>query len=114
MSVIGVIGILLFFVGAHLLWQARGEILYWAVRFFWILRDEFTRRGGLEKEETRGSEHPQENIPIPAAAFSVAPGRPFKLVVRPAEPRHWGTLRLLGGFALMFLGPLLLLLDLVF
>ncbi len=114
MSVVGVIGILLFFVGAHLLWQARGEILYWAVRFFWILRDEFIRRGGLEKEEARGSENARKTTRIAAAEFSVAPGRPFKLVVRPAKPRHWGALRLLGGFALMFLGPLLLLLDLVF
>ncbi len=114
MSVVGIIGILLFFIGAYLLWQARGEILYWAVRFFWILRDEFIRRGGLEKEEARGSENARKTTHIPAAEFSVAPGRPFKLVVRPARPRHWGTLRLLGGFALMFLGPLLLLLDLVF
>ncbi len=95
MGVVGVIGILLFFAGAHLLWQARTEVLYWLQVFLRILRREVTRRGGLSEVAARLS--PAE-----------VPG-----TVAGASPRNLGTLVMLGGFALMFLGPLLILLDLV-
>jgi hypothetical protein len=82
---VGVIGIVVFLAGSHLLWQARRDVLYWLEEFFRILRAEFTARG-------RGD--------------SGAAAKPAK--------RNKGTLRLVGGFALMILGQVLLLLDLAF
>ncbi len=96
MGVVGVIGILLFFAGAHLLWKARTEAFYWLQIFLRILRREVTRHGGLRVDPSRVS--PAEG---PLSAMRTA-------------HRSLGTLVMLGGFALMFLGPLLLLLDLVF
>ncbi len=95
MGVVGVVGILIFCAGAHLLWQARGEVLFWAWEFFRILRGEVTRRGGLNAE-ARGDSATARSAASPAAA-----GRRRALV-------------LVGGFALMFLGPLLILLDVAF
>ena len=96
MGVVGVVGILLFFAGVHLLWKARTEVFYWLQIFFRILRREVTRRGGLREDFSFAS---------PAEA-------PFSALR--TSHRSLGTLVMLGGFALMFLGPLLLLLDLVF
>ncbi len=91
----GLIGILFFLAGAHLLWQARREVLYWLEEFVRILRGEFIRReaGGVS--------------PLP-----LAPGD--SVAVASPSPRDKGTLRLLGGFGLMFLGQVLLLIDLAF
>ena len=88
-GVVGLIGVLLFLAGAHLLWLSRKEILYWLAEFFRIWRREFTRR----------ADSALASPPKPAT------GR--------AGTRPRGTLRLLGGFGLLILGPLLLLLDLL-
>ncbi len=97
MSVMGLIGILSFLVGAALLWQVREEILYWLQEFFRILRAEFSRHGGLAGEVRRA----------PASASSGVAGSH-----RPRRSR--GALLLLGGFTLMLLGQVLFILDLVF
>ncbi len=95
MSVVGLIGILVFFAGAHLLWQGRREILFWLAEFFRILRGEFTRRDAAVREA--GSLALLSPVGTPGSA-----------------PRNRGTLRLVGGLALIFIGQVLLLLDLVF
>ncbi len=91
----GLIGILFFLAGAHLLWQARREVRYWLEEFVRILRGEFIRReaGGVSPLRL-------------AQGDSVAAASPSQ--------RGRGTLRLLGGFGLMFLGQVLLLIDLAF
>ncbi len=94
MSILGFVGILIFFAGLHVLWQARKEILYWLREFLRILRGEVVRRAGIGPDASTAS----------SQRFPVA-----------SEPRkrHNGTLRLLGGFGLVVLGQVLLLLDLV-
>jgi len=95
LGVVGLIGILVFFAGAHLLWQGRREILFWLAEFFRILRGEFMRRdlGGTPPGAITPSESP------------VIPG---------VSRRDRGALRLASGAALLFLGQALFLLDLVF
>ncbi len=93
MSVVGVIGILVYLIGLHLLWQARREMFYWLAEFVRILRREVSSRAGLD---VRGA------APLPAEASAPVASR-----------RSKGTLRMIGGFALAFIGPLLLILDLV-
>ena len=95
MSVVGLIGVLVFFAGARLLWQGRHEIIFWLTEFFRILRGEFTRRDAAVGEA--GS--------LILSSPVAAPG---------SAPRNRGTLRLVGGLALIFIGQVLLLLDLVF
>ena len=94
MSGVGVIGILVYLIGLHLLWQARREIFFWLEEFVRILRREVTTRAGLG--EPAAVTLPAE---VPAAAGASRRGR--------------GTLRMIGGLALAFIGPLLLILDLV-
>ncbi len=95
----GLVGILIFLAGAHLLWQARREVLYWVLEFVRILRGEFSRRGGLA-----------ENAHL--APAGVPAGRPSaEDAPRVPRRRHSGTLLLLGGFTLIILGQVLLLLD---
>ena len=95
MSVVGLIGILVFFAGAHLLWQGRREVLFWLAEFFRILRGEFTRRHAATGEASALTWNEPAAAPAPAR-------------------RHRGALLLVGGLALVFLGQFLLLLDLVF
>lgn len=95
MGVVGLIGILVFFAGAHLLWQGRREILFWLAEFFRILRGEFIRRD--LSGTPPGAPSAGESAVIPGV---------FK--------RDRGALRLASGAALVFLGPVLFLLDLVF
>ena len=85
MSIIGFIGILVFFAGLHVLWQARAIILFWAVQYVRLLRANLAA-----------------GRPAPAAATPRA--------THPGERNH--TLRLVGGLGLIFLGQLLFLLDL--
>lgn len=84
-----VVGILVFVVGAYLIWQARGEVVYWLEEFFRILRVSLRQSG-----QRALMQHPV----VPA-------GR---------ARRNKDTLRLVGGFGLMFLGQILVLLDLAF
>ncbi len=93
MSVVGLIGILVFFAGAHLLWQGRREILFWLAEFFRILRGEFVRRDAAAGEAGALTWNQPAAAPAPAR-------------------RNHGTLLLVGGLALVFLGQVLLLLDL--
>ncbi len=94
MSVVGLIGILVFLMGMHLLWQARREIFFWLEEFVRILRREVTTRAGLGEQAAV----------TPPSEVAAAGG---------ASRRGRGTLRMLGGLALLFIGPLLLILDLV-
>ena len=97
MSAVGLVGVLIFLAGAHLLWQGRREILFWLGEFFRILRREFTRR---------------KTGVVPPGTFPEA--APAGVPAAAAPKRDRGTLRLVGGLALVFLGQVLLLLDLVF
>lgn len=85
----GLIGFLLFLAGLHLLWRARGEVIFWVEEFLQILRGEFTRRAGSPASE-----------PLQAAARK--------------PNRYRGTLRILAAVGLMMLGPVLFLIDLRF
>ena len=93
MGVVGLIGILFFLAGAHLLWQARREVLYWMQEFFRILRGELTRRGGIRHAEA----------PVLFRDAGAAAG---------LSRRRNTALLVAGGFALMVLGQVLFLLDL--
>jgi hypothetical protein len=95
LGVLGLIGILVCCAGAHLLWQGRREILFWLAEFFRILRGEFTRRDA-------------------GGAVAVGLGEADTAVAPALVKRNPGTLRLVTGLALLFLGQALLLLDLVF
>ena len=88
MGVVGLVGLLVFLAGIHLIWQARGEVLYWLEAFFRIFKVEVTRR------------NPSADVP---AAESVGFHRP---------PRPHRALSLVTGFGLMFLGQVLFFLDL--
>ena len=89
----GLIGILFFLAGVHLLWQARREVLYWVQEFFRIWRGEFTRRGLGE----------------------IAPPLPAEPAAMPLRrKRNLGALVVLGAFALIVLGQVLFILDLAF
>lgn len=88
MRVVGLIGLLVFLAGIHLIWQARGEVLYWLEAFFRIFKVEVTRRNLAS------------DVPV---GESVGFQRP---------PRPHGALRLVTGFGLMFLGQVLFFLDL--
>lgn len=90
MSLTGAIGIVIFFLGAYLLWQSRREVVFWSAEFFRILRGEFSRH------REPGSVDPSLRV------------KPFA-----ARSRRAGAFRLASGFALLMLGPLLILLDLV-
>ncbi len=97
MSVVGLIGILVFLAGVYLLWQARKEVLYWLGEFFRILRGEVRRRGGLvdSGQSAAAEAHPAAQAPA-------------------RRQRSHGTLVLLGAFALIVLGQVLFILDLAF
>lgn len=99
MSAMGLVGILIFLAGAHLLWRARREVLYWMQEFVRILRGEFSRRSGLA-----------ESAP-PALAGASAGSSYAEDARRLPRRRRSGTLLLLGGFALIILGQVLFLLD---
>lgn len=88
MSLTVAIGIVIFFLGAYLLWQSRREVVFWSAEFFRILRGEFSRH------REPGSAHPSVGV-------------------RRLPSRRPGAFRLASGFALLMLGPLLILLDLV-
>ena len=87
MRVTGLIGLLVFFAGAYLIWQARKEVLYWLREFVRIFRQALKRQEGLRVEHDRLGAN--------------------------AHDRR-GTLRLVGAIGLIFLGQFLVLIDLVF
>ncbi len=90
-GLVGLIGILFFISGGHLLWKGRDEALYWAVKFVQILRSEFSRRYGVESSQ--------------AALAAASDSR---------VPRRRGALLMVSALFLIFIGPILVLLDLTF
>jgi hypothetical protein len=95
----GLVGILIFLAGAHLIWRARREVLYWVQEFVRILRGEFSRRSGLAE----GAHPTLAGLPAGNSSAEDTPRLPRR--------RRSGTLLLLGGFALIILGQVLFLLD---
>jgi hypothetical protein len=85
LDLLGLAGVLVFLAGVYLTWQARGTILYWL---------EFVV--GTWRRALRYEDAPAASPPPPARA----PGL-----------HH---LRLVGGFGLIFLGPLLVILAILF
>lgn len=83
---VGLVGMILFCAGLHQIWLARDEVLFWLSRFADLFRS------SLGKEE-----HPA------ASAHSGA--------VIHRSPAY-GTLQVVGGLGLMFLGSLLCLVAL--
>lgn len=90
MGAVGLIGVFVSFAGLHVLWQGRHAAAFWAEEFLWTLKREFNRR-----EQTAPASSPAETLGS-------------------AHRRPPGTLRLLGGLALLMLGPVLFLIDLAF
>lgn len=88
---VALLGFMVSVVGLYLLWQARSEALYWMQKFSRTLRGEFSRRSGLAHQEPSGSSRNNSKDAGPSDA-------------------HRGTLRLVSGFGLIFLGQILLLL----
>lgn len=105
MGVAGLIGVLLFFAGAFLLWQARSEVLDWLAEFFRIFRREFNRREA-------GLSRPSPGDSFAAGARELVASASSGHSQAPAGPRRIGTLRLVGALGLIFLGQILLILDL--
>ena len=104
MGAVGLVGMLLFMAGAHLLWQARAEVLYWLGEFLRLLRMEFMRRGVTPREQASA-----------VAAAEARTADEIELEKPPTLPIGYrGTLRLVAGVCLMFLGPVLFFIDLAF
>jgi hypothetical protein len=88
-DLVGLVGILLCFAGAHLLWMARHEVLYWTDTYLLLFRRSFdaarreqpARIEGADSEEMRAAHGLQE---------------------RPRERSQMWLM--LGGFALVAIG----------
>jgi len=87
MTVTGIIGLLAFVAGIHLIWLARKEVLFWVTEFLCIFRQALMRSQG-SKVKPAGRE---------AGIYD-----------------RRGTLRLVSAIGLIFLGQFLVLLDLAF
>lgn len=86
-EILGLIGLLVFFAGLHLLWQSRHEIAYWVETYFRLLRRSLRKTSATTTASAGVHDHkPQE--------------------------RH--TLRLVGGVGLVFLSQILLILGFLF
>lgn len=48
-ELLGLTGIILFFAGLHMLWQAREEFLFWLEEYFRLLRMSFRRAAEPER-----------------------------------------------------------------
>ena len=99
-ELLGLIGILLFLAGLHLLWQAREEILFWFQKFLETFQNALRATASDAPTGPAG-----RGASDPGAGFSgsdtttLSPG-----------PAH--AMRLISGFGLLLLGPLLVLLSL--
>ena len=92
-EVLGLAGTLLFFAGLHLLWQAREEGLYWLQKFLETFQKSLRSTAGL-----------------PTASESEGPAAPAgRSALRTCPPAAW---RMMSGFGLLLLGPMLVLLSL--
>ena len=87
MQVTGLIGILIIVAGAFLVWQARREVLYWLREFVRTFRHALVRSEGSDARRS----------------VSVANDRDRQ-----------GALLLAGAIVLIFLGQVLVLIDLAF
>jgi len=84
MEPLGLIGFLMFVAGLHLLWLGREEILFWLREFMRIFQVSLHRTAAEDGADAR---------------------------LVSARGKHH-TLRIVGGFGLVLLGQLLLILDL--
>jgi hypothetical protein len=94
MEIVGLIGVFIFLAGLHLTWQARDTIVYWTE--FLVTTWRSAIRATLEG--ARG-DHSPPALPSPLQESRHGP-----------EPH---TLRMVGGFGLIFLGQLLFVLALI-
>lgn len=85
-EIVVLVGILVFFAGLHVLWQARGDILYWVEQYLRIMR--------ASLRVVMDPEHPP-------------------LLLKKEELANRQTLRLVGGVGLVFLGQILVIAALV-
>ena len=83
-SLVGLVGLLVFLAGTHLLWKNRHAAIAWLREFICILRGEFAQKSGAQRESAAGSR---------------------------GAPRS-GALVLVGAAALILLGQILFFLDL--
>jgi hypothetical protein len=91
-ELMGLAGIIVFFAGLHVLWQAREEILYWMQKYLDTFQKALRATAGLNTASTT-----PDSTCLEAAALR-------------RERAH--TMRMIGGFGLLLLGPLLVLLSL--
>lgn len=95
-DVIGLVGILLCFAGAHLLWLARHEVLYWMDTYLLLFRRSFDA-AQREPRDSRGE------LPAPAVREGAEEMRAeHGLQERPRERSEMWLM--LGGFALVGIG----------
>jgi hypothetical protein len=87
-DVVGLVGILLCFAGAHLLWLARHEVLYWMDTYLVLFRQSFE---AARREEPAWPEPPSEETL-----------EKHGLQKRPRDRREMWLM--LGGFALVAVG----------
>lgn len=99
-EVIGLVGVLLCFAGAHLLWLARHEVLYWMDTYLLLFRRSFDAASQHSREEPRDSRDEQ---PAPAVREAAEEMRvEHGLQERPRERSEMWLM--LGGFALVAIG----------
>lgn len=100
LEMLGLVGILLFLAGLHLLWQAREEILFWMQKYLETFQNALRATTGGEHSEPakRGASDPDAGLSRPETT-GLSQG-----------PAH--AMRLMSGFGLLLLGPLLVLLSL--
>lgn len=87
-DVVGLIGVMVLLAGLHLLWQSRKEMLYWVEMYLGTFRSALRKRTveGPARERVEGKRTQRERY----------------------------TLRLVGGFGLVFLSQILLILEFIF
>ena len=92
MELLGLIGFLVILAGIHLLWQAREDCLFWFEEFLRIFRSSLPR---ASRSETAHA-HLLKTLRHPS---------------RQSAGTRPKTLRMVGGFGLILLGQLLVILN---
>ena len=99
-EVMGLVGVLLCFAGAHLLWLARHEVLYWMDTYLLLFRRSFdAARLGRGPRENGGGR--REAVPAVRQAAEEMRAE-HGLQERPRERSEMWLM--LGGFALVGIG----------